>query len=338
MLGEVPRALARAAPGAACTASTSAGRLRTRRSAGPRRARTGSSAAPRAPAPSSRRPRHRRDGPDRRPGGVVRRRRASSRRPSAAKSAHSDVSPTGSNVARADRDQPSAARAAIANVPRRAVGASGPGSSSVTPRASPERSTSCRRPGAGPELGPPGGSAQLNRSPTVSGSGPGFSTHHSNTPTGKRAPIEVAGDDRRELLAGEAHRDAEAVGLERLPGPREQRVIRAATHRQIPAPGGQVRRPERGQDDGPAGTVAASPAGPTYREKPSAATGSNRCWPTSRCQRATSPRNVRPMLPVPRPPIGTPAHSPSSIIGRATRGCPTSGQGTPIARRQAGAG
>ena len=49
-----------------------------------------------------------------------------SSRPSSAKSAQSSRSATGSNVARADSSTPSASRAAIASVPRRAVGASSP--------------------------------------------------------------------------------------------------------------------------------------------------------------------------------------------------------------------
>ena len=44
------------------------------------------------------------------------------------------------------------------------------------------------------------------------------------------------------------------------------------------------------------------------------------------------------MLPVPRPPIGTPENSPSSRIGWSTRGWPTPSHGTPMPRRQAAAG
>ncbi len=44
------------------------------------------------------------------------------------------------------------------------------------------------------------------------------------------------------------------------------------------------------------------------------------------------------MLPVPSPPIGIPANSPSSIIGMWTRLWPTESHGTPMPRRQATAG
>ncbi len=53
-------------------------------------------------------------------------------------------------------------------------------------------------------------------------------------PDRKRAALEVAGDHRRQLLADEPH--ADHVGLEGLPRPREQRVVRAAADRQVPTP------------------------------------------------------------------------------------------------------
>ena len=53
----------------------------------------------------------------------------------------------------------------------------------------------------------------------------------------ERARFEVAGDHRAQLLADEA--DAQDVGLERLPGAREERVVGAGTLGQGPAPVGQ---------------------------------------------------------------------------------------------------
>ena len=106
----------------------------------------------------------------------------------------------------------------------------------------------------------------------------------------------------------------------------------------VPPPSGSV-QPQAGSASGRSvdRTVAVPPppGRPTKTEKPSAATGAKACLPTSRCQRAKSPRCVRPMLPVPSPPIGIPAYVPSSIIGRSTRGWPASGQGRPIGRCQA---
>ena len=62
----------------------------------------------------------------------------------------------------------------------------------------------------------------------------------------KRARVEVAGDDRAELLADEAH--AKGVRLERLPGARKECVVRAGALGERPAPGRQRLGAERGQD------------------------------------------------------------------------------------------
>ena len=107
------------------------------------------------------------------------------------------------------------------------------------------------------------------------------------------------------LSCSPTRRDAEDLRLERLPRPREQGVIGAAALGQRPSP--RPAAPRAGASDR---TVAApSPPGrPTWIEKPSRRPARSACFPTSRCQRATSPRCVRPMLPVPSPPIGTPAH------------------------------
>ena len=101
------------------------------------------------------------------------------------------------------------------------------------------------------------------------------------------------------LSCSPTRRDAEDLRLERLPGAREERVVRAGALGQRPAPGRQRRR--AGASRGPSPCRVAVRARPTKTEKPSAATGAKACLPTSRCQRATSPRCVRPMLPVPEP-------------------------------------
>ena len=301
-----PRPAGRSGPTSAYSASTSVARRRTRRSAGPRRARNGrtrrspgartvvaATAAPAGPAA----------------GGSARTGGAGSRRPSVAKSRHRSVSVQGSKAARVVRVQSSSARAARASVPRSPVGAPARASPNRIPAMarpasalrvpfvpSAAETASCGRPGAIPASGPPGGSAQVARSPTVSGSGPGFSTHHSKTPTGRALRSRSPADHGRKLLADEP--DAERLGLERLPGPREEGVVRPAADRAGPSPRPAGRRRAVARRTG-RWRARSRPARPTNSEKPSAATGSKRCWPTSRCQRAASPRNVRPMLPVP---------------------------------------
>ena len=319
-----PTPALRSGPSPGCSASTSAGLRRTRPSGSPRRSRTGSTGgrpAARSTVAASAAP----VGPSHATGAG-----SGSSRPSAAKSAHRVRSASGSKAARAVSATPSASSAAMANVPRRAVGPP-PGSPQFARRACrPPRTTRCGRPGAGPAPGR--GSAQVKRSPTVNGSGPGFSSHHSRTPTGR------ALDSRSPPITG----DSCSPRRRTPPVTSGSKVCHARGNSAwyVPLPAGSV-HPQSGSAAGRSAdsTVVVDPDGPpTNTANPSAATGSNRCCPTSRCQRAASPRNVRPMLPVPRPPIGTPAHSPSSTIGPDTRGCPTSTHGTPIPRRQATSG
>ena len=110
-------------------------------------------------------------------------------------------------------------------------------------------------------------------------------------PDRERARLEVAADHRAQLLADESH--TKDVRLEGLPGAREERVVGAGPLGSVQPQAGSVsgRSVER--------TVATPPDSgrPTKIEKASAATGANACLPTSRCQRAKSPRCVRPMLP-----------------------------------------
>ena len=249
-----------------------------------------------------------------------------------AKSVHVSTSATGSNEARAESCQPSSASAAKASVPRNAVGPSGPVSPKRTPiTAAPSMTTVWGRPGAIPWSGPPGGSAQVPRSPTVSVSVPGFSTHHSKTPTGSalrsRSPAmtgESCSPTSRTPPRTSGSKDCHARG-------NSASYVPPPTGRSQPQPG---RSSIGGRTPRTVARVVPSWR-PTKTANPSAATGSKRWRPTSRCQRAASPRNVRPMLPVPRPPIGMPAHSPSSIIDVCTLGRPTESQGTPMPRRQA---
>ena len=146
----------------------------------------------------------------------------------------------------------------------------------------------------------------------------------------QRARLEVAGDDRAQLLADEA--DAEGVRLERLPGPREQRVVRAAAAGSVQPQAGSAsgRSVER--------TVAVAVAVRTRRRRPRTRPprpARSACRPTSRCQRAKSPRYVRPMLPVPSPPIGTPANVAVVDHRQVDARMAGSAQGTPMPRRQA---
>ena len=71
------------------------------------------------------------------------------------------------------------------------------------------------------------------------------------------AALEVAGDDRGQLLADEPHAQVVVLGLERLPGPREQGVVGARADGQVPAPGREHvgRRSQRGQDGGARGAI-----------------------------------------------------------------------------------
>ena len=313
----------RSGPSPACSASTSAGRPRTRRPGGPRRARTGATAA--RPGPARRSPR-------RRPRAARRRRSGAGRRVGSSRPSVGEVGP---QLAVGDRHRtrsrtvtvtPGARDAARANVPRRPDGAP-TGAWRIAPSTSGDATVSCQAPASAGWRGSAAGSCPGEHEPDRQRVRARVLDPPLEDPDRQGARLEVAGDDRAELLADEA--DAERARLERLPRPREQRVVRAAALGQRPAPVGQ-RRPVAAST-GPS-PCRRRPGRPTKSEKPSAATGSNRCRPTSRCQRAKSPRCVRPMLPVPRPPIGTPAHAPSSIIGRSTRGWPTSGQGRPIGR------
>ena len=66
---------------------------------------------------------------------------------------------------------------------------------------------SCHAPARGRRRGSAAGSCQVSMIPTVSGSGPGFSTHHSKTPTGRALDSRSPAMTGLELLADEA--DAE---------------------------------------------------------------------------------------------------------------------------------
>ena len=78
---------------------------------------------------------------------------------------------------------PGARDAATANVPRRPDGAP-TGAWRIAPSTSWDRTVSCQAPASAGWRGSAAGSAQLSMIPTVRGSGPGFSTHHSKAPTG----------------------------------------------------------------------------------------------------------------------------------------------------------
>jgi hypothetical protein len=67
----------------------------------------------------------------------------------------------------------------------------------------------------------------------------------------ERARLEVAADDRAELLADDP--DAEIVRLERLPGPREQGVVRALARRERIDRRGQVGGAEGREEGRPRG-------------------------------------------------------------------------------------
>ena len=205
-----------------------------------------------------------------------------SSRPSAAKSAHRSRSATGSNPARHETSMPSPASAAMASDPRRAVGASAPGSPSSTATEPSSAMTRCGRAGAGPVAA--NGSAQVNRSPTVTGSGPGFSSHHSKTPTGR------ALRSRSPAMTGESC--SPTTRIPPVTSGSNACHARGKSAWYVPPPTGSV-QPQSGSSPGRSAlsTVAREPDGPpTNSENPSAATGSWRCRPTSRCQRAASPR------------------------------------------------
>ncbi len=90
--------------------------------------------------------------------------------------------------------------------------------------------------------------SQLNISPTVTGSGPGFSICHSKMPTGIAALAVVAGDDRAELPLRQPHGELVPVVLE--PGIGEQTVVGAGALGQIPVPAGERLGPDRRKDVG----------------------------------------------------------------------------------------
>ena len=168
-----------------------------------------------------------------------------SSRPSSAKSAQSSRSAAASNRDRTVTVRPGSRDAAKANVPRRPGGASA-GAWRITPATSVVDADSCQAPAGAGVVGSAAGSCQVNMIPTVSGSGPGFSDPPLEDADRQGAGLEVPGDDRAQLLADEA--DAKDVGLEGLPCPREQGVIRPAAYRQRPAPVRQGGGPKRRQD------------------------------------------------------------------------------------------
>ena len=187
---EVDRARRRSGPTPACSASTSGGRRRTRRPAGPRRSRTGPSGARPGPstnvaataAPDARsagRPPSDGPPPGSQPpvGGEVR-----------------PKLPVGDRIERRARAQLHAVAAQCRD--RRACRA-GRSARRRRRRRAPRRACLARattrwgRGAAGPVAA--NGSAQVNRSPTVSGSGPGFSDPPLEHPDGQGAPLEVAG-------------------------------------------------------------------------------------------------------------------------------------------------
>ena len=91
--------------------------------------------------------------------------------------------------------------------------------------------------------------------------------------------------------------------VERLPGAREERVVRPAAVGQVQPQAGSALGSERREDVGHAGRRAAlrSVRAPTNSENCRPRPARSGALPTSRCQRAKSPRYVRPMLPVPEP-------------------------------------
>ena len=259
-------------------------------------------------------------------------RRPGSSRPSAAKSAQSSRSATGSNVERARQLHAVAAegrdRERAAQGGRRVVGG--------VAELHGERRRPSRHHACGSRRGRTRGRERIGpgeQEPDRQRVGPRVLDPPLEHPDGQGAPLEVAGDDRRQLLADEAH--AEDVGLERLPGPREQRVVRPAADRQGPAPRRQLGRPERGQDGRRRDAVRAADEQReavgrdglvTVAGRPRGASARRRRGTCARCSPCRARRS------------GRPANSPSSIIGRSTRACPTSAHGTPMPRRQATAG
>ena len=199
----------------------------------------------------------------------------------------------------------------------------------VARRGRPRAAGPARRPWAGP----PGGSAQVASSPTVSGVGPGVLDPPLEDPDRQGAPLEVPGDDRRQLLADEP--DAE-----------DRRVRTSAT------PAGTARGTSRRRPAGPSPTRAAPPRAEAPRGRspgrPSGPPDEQR-EPVGRDR----PERVPPHLEVPARDIAAERAPDAAGAEPADRHAgplavvdhrqvdprwPTSGQGTPMPRRQATAG
>ena len=206
-----------------------------------------------------------------------------------------------------------------------------------------DRPTRARRRRAPARMGPPRGSCHVSIRPTVRGRRRVLDPPLER-PDRQRARGEVAGDDRAELLADEP--DPEDVGLERLPGPREQGVVRPAAHGQGPAPLGQRLRPERGEDRGlpsPPGrrrTTRSRPPRPGRRRagRPRGASGRRRHGASARCspcraRRSGCRRTCRRRSSAGGPAGGRPpGRAGPSVAARRRPGCPA----TP--RRRVGRG
>ncbi len=336
-----PAPAARSAPTSACSASTTAVRPRTPRPAGPRPARTGSSGARRARGPCVRRSRRRpQPGP---PGPPT---PAGTRQVRASRSCLVIQAPVGGEIGpqlgvadgvergprrqlpavaleRGHRDRAAQrGRAAGGDVAEDHPGRVGAADDLV-------RAPRCR-----PRVGPTRRVRPGVEEPDRQGVGPRVLAPPFEHPDRQGTPLEIARDHRATAARRPAGSRPAPARTPAMPAERGRDTSRRRPAGPSPTRGGSWAATPTARWRAPRDPSAA----PTNSENPSAATGSKRCCPTSRCQRAASPRNVRPMLPVPRPPIGTPAHSPSSTIGVCTRGRPTVGHGTPIPRLQATAG
>ncbi len=125
--------------------------------------------------------------------------------------------------------------------------------------------------------------------------GPGILHPPLEDPDGQGAPLEVAGDDRRELLADQPDAEPGIVRLERLPGAREQRVVGATADGQVPTPGRQLGRAVGGQHGRRARAVALrrGPARRTarsHRPRPARTGGGRPRDASARHRRGTSAR------------------------------------------------
>ena len=161
------------------------------------------------------------------------------------------------------------------------------------------------------------GSAQVNRSPTVNGSGPGFSTHHSKTPTGRALRSRSRAMTGRQLLADEAHAARTSGSNACHARGNSAWYVPPPTGRSQPHAGSSAGRSAdrtvaRGAVAGRRRTARSRRRRPARGDggRPRGASARRRRGTCGRCSRCRDRRS------------GTPANSPSSRIGRSTRGVP----------------